>query len=524
MKRWIFLIISLGVLGSLITWRIQTKRSEAAAAAEQRQARRNVAAVVSVAPAQVRDVVRAFAAVGTVEAPLNVKLSAEISGRILAIEGREGERVTRGQVLVRIDPSELEALVAQRRATLAAEKHRLAQARISQGPTDVSVASDVQQKDAELASAKARHHQALQNVEAQVGAAEASILEVQGRVESAAAAIANAEAAIRSAEANLENARAQFGRVSNLQKQGYVSIQDVDNSRTAMKVQEAAVDVARGQRLSAAAARDSALAQKQSAEKQLAVVRAKAEADVAAAEADVTRARAALDYARANTARAPAYQESLSALQSAVDAARASLANAQAQLSQTIIRCPVDGFVTARGADPGAVASPGQPILTVQAIRQVWVSVPVPEEVQRDIGIGHRGTVTFDALPGSTLTGTVTQINAAADAATRQFIVRLALDNPQGAIKPGMFARVSMVTGRVANAVVVPPEAVQKGRSGTTVTVVDEEQVAHERSVVVGESDAQGVAIREGLRPGEKVVVMAAGRVRDGQEVRVGGG
>lgn len=524
MKRWIVLVFSLAVLGALVAWRIQMKRTEAAAIAAQRQARRKAAPVVSVAVAQVRDIVQTFEGVGTVEAPMNVRLSPEVSGRILFIAGREGERVSRGQVLVRLDPSELEAQVAQRRATLIAEKHRLEQARISQLPTDTSVTSDVQQKEAELASAKARLDQALQNLEAQVGAAEASVLEMKGRVESATAAIANAEAAVRSAQANLQNARAQFERISNLYQQGYVSQQEVDNARTAVSVQEAAVDVAQGQRRAAAASRDSALAQQQAAEKQLEVVRAKAKADVEAATADVARAQAALDYAKANTARKPAYQESLAALQASVKAAQAALTNAEVQLSQTVIRSPIDGFITARYADPGALATPGQPILTVQAIQQVWVTVSVPEEVQRAIRIGHPGTVTFDALPGKQFSAKVTQINAAADSTTRQFAVRLTLPNPEGTIKPGMFARVTLVTQRIANAVVVPPEAVQKGRTGTFVVVVGEDQRAHHRPVVVGESDQRGVAIRQGLRPGEQVVVLSSTLVRDGQEVRAGMG
>ncbi len=523
MKRWILVLIPLLFLGGLITWRLQTKKAAAAVGSQQRDARRRAPATVSVVPAEVRNLVKRFESIGTAEAPLNTRLSPEVSGRITFLQVQEGDRVRRGQVLVRLDASELQAQVAQRRAALAEERHRLAQAQISQAPTDASVATDVQQKEAELASAEAHYRQAVQNYEAQLGAAQASVTEMQGRVEGAAATIANAEAAIRSAQANLDNALAQQKRVEELYQQGYIAAQDLDDARAAVSVQRAALDAARSQQKSAAAAHAAALAQQRAAEQQAEVVKTKGKADIEAARAEVARAKAALQYARANRARKPAYRANLAALQAAVDAAQASLETAETLLSRTVVRSPIDGFVTARHMDPGAVASPNQPVLEVQAIDPVWVTVPVPEEVQQQVRVGTTATVTFDALPGRRFTARVEQVSAAVDVTTRQFPVRLVLANPKGEIKPGMFARVSMITQQVRGAVVVPQEAVQERDGSPFVVVVDENQVAHHRPVSVGASDSSGVVITRGLQPGEQVVVVSAMPVQDGQEVRVGG-
>lgn len=522
-RHYVLVLMPLLVLAGLIVWRVQGKMAEAAAQAEQRAARMRMAPQVAVATATVRDIVHTFTSVANVEAPLNVRISPKVTGRIDYLEVHEGDRVRLGQVLVRLDPSELQAAVNQQRANLAEARYRLAQAQITQSPTVVSVESQIKQQEAELASSQADYNQTRQNYNAQVAAAEAAVTDAQGRVDSANAAVANAQAAIRSAQANLDNAQSKYNRTYSLYKQGFVAAQDVDDARTAVSVQQAALDVARGQLNAAIAARDSATAQKNSALQQLDIVKTKGKADIEAARAKVVQAQASLDYAKANRAQKPAYQENLAALRSAVAAAQAMLKNAEAQLANTVLTSPIDGYVTGRFMDPGTVATPGQPILALQAMQDVWVSVPVPEEVSPKIYMGQPATVVLDALPGHTFHGRVSQINPSADPTSRQFTVRITIDNHERLLKPGMFARVTMVTDKVTGATVVPREAVRQGGTGATVMVVDDQGVVHQRSVEVGTSDSADIVITRGISPGEKVITMTAMRLRDGMRVRVGG-
>jgi HlyD family secretion protein len=524
MKRWLYVLIPLLALGGLIGWRLKVKRAEAAAQTKMREARTKAPPVVAVVPAVVRDIVHTFEGIGSVEAPFNVNIAPKVTGRIDFLMVREGDHVKRGQVLVRIDPSELQAQVNQQQAAVAEAQQRLAQARITQAPTDVSVTTQIRQQQAALESAQADYNQVRQNYVSQVAAAQAAVTDAQGKVNAAAAAVANTQAAIRSAQANLDNARAKYNRTNDLYKQGFVAAQDVDDAKTAVSVQQAALDVARGQLDSANAQLDSAKAQLASAQQQAEIVKTTGKADIEASRAKEVQAQAALDYAKANTAQKPAYQANLAALRSSVAAAQAMLRNAQAQLANTVLTAPLDGFVTARNMDPGAMATPGQPILAVQAIRQVWVTVPVPEEVSRKIYLGMQATVTFDALPGRAFTGKVTQINPSADPLSRQFVVRVTLDNTHNLLKPGMFAHVVMVTDRIHGLVVVPREAVQQGKDGPSVMVVDAENTAHRRPVTTGASDAAGIAVLDGVQSGEKVITLSAMPVRDGQTVRPGGG
>src|SRR5207249_2604403 len=127
------------ILGALIGWRLHVKQIQVAAQNQQRAARSKAAPVVTVAVARLKDIVPTFETVGSVEAPLNVKIASKVTGRIDFLQVREGDRVTRGQVLARIDPSEIEAQVQQQQSALAEAQYRLTQAQITQAPTDVQV-------------------------------------------------------------------------------------------------------------------------------------------------------------------------------------------------------------------------------------------------------------------------------------------------------------------------------------------------------------------------------------------------
>lgn len=366
MKRLVIILIPVLLLGGLIAWRFSTKHAAEAAMTQQRAARANSVPQVSVAPAVIRSIKTTFEATGTLESPLNVKISPKISGRIDYLTAHEGDRVRKGQVLVRMDASQVQADVQAQQAQLAQAQYRLAQALTTEGPTNVGIKTSIQQQAAAVASAQADYDQARQNTKSQVSAAQSSVQDVEGRVENTEASIENAKAAISSAQATLNNSRTRLNRILDLYKQGFIAAQDVDDAKSAVAVQEAALSGAQGQLRSAQAARSSALAQKQVAEQQVSIVQTKGDADTEAAHQKVLQAKAGLELAKANTAQTPAYRQGISALQSAVAAQKAALASARSRLADAVLTCPLDGFVTARHMDPGAMATPGQAILEVQ--------------------------------------------------------------------------------------------------------------------------------------------------------------
>lgn len=528
MKRYLYILIPVALLVGLIAWRLRTKTSEQAQQNKAAQARKNAPANVTVVAAQRQDLVQSYESIGNVESPFNVKLASKITGRIDYLQAREGDRVRAGQLLVRVDPSEILGQVAQGQATVAEAQQRLAQAQMTTNSTDVTIASQISQSRATVASNQANYQQVKQNYAAQVAAAHAAVVDAQGRVNTADAAISSANAAIRSAKANLANCVVLYNRTYNLYKQGFVAAQDVDNARTQRDIQKAAVDTAQQQLSSAQSQKGSAQAQEQASQDQADITATKGKADIEAARQAVLQAQAALRTAVSNRAQAPAYRANLRALQAAVVAAQGQLANAQAQLVNTDLRSSIDGVVTARSADPGATVTAGQTLLTILSNGMVYVTTPVPEEQIRFIHNGMIGQAVFDALPGRRFSGRVTQVYPSADPTTRQFSVRITLSNPQGLIKPGMFARVTFITQRTLGALVVPREAIKQGKTGDYVVVVDEKGVAHRRPVQVGVDDGAVIQVLSGLNVGEQVVTLSLQPVRDDQKVKsappVGGG
>ncbi len=524
MKRYlkfVYLLVPMLLLFGLIAWRMGQKKKEAAQRDKVAAARKNALPNVTVVPATVRNVVQTYEAVGSIESPLNVRLASKITGRIDYLQAREGDAVTQGQVLVRVDPSEVTALVAQQQSNVAEAQGRLAQAQLTANSTNVGVASQIAQQRAAQASAQADYGQAKANYGAQVGAARSAVTDAQGRVATARSTITNANATIRSAQANVGNAQARLNRTLDLYKQGFIAAQDVDDARTQVSVQQGALDVARGQLQGAQAAVGSAQAQLKSAQEQASIVATKGTADIEAARQRVLQAQAAVQLAVANRSQTSAYLANLRALQAAVAAAQAQERNAQAQLANTVLRSPMDGFVTARAADPGTTVTAGTSVLTIQSLRQVYVTTSIPEEISRRIQTGQSADAQIDALPGRAYTGKITQVNPAADPQSRQFVVRLTLDNPQGQIRPGMFARVTFVTRRVPGALMVPREAVRNDKvsGGQIATVIDAQGAAHTRPVKTGVDDGDSLQIVDGLQGGENVVTLSLTPVKDGQKV-----
>ncbi len=509
MKKWFCVILPVIILGSLIAWRLGQVRSEVAEQSQQRAMRMNAAVVAALAEVRVRDIAQVFEATGSVEAPLDVKLAPKVTGRITYLEVREGDRVRKGQVLVRIDDSEIEANVQQQMANVAEAKYRLAQAELNQTPTDVAVSSQIRQQEAAAKSARADYEQVKQNYEAEVAAASASVTDANAKIEAA-------KAAVSGAEANLKNAKTKYDRIYGLYKQGYIAAQDVDDAQAAVNVQQSALDAANS-------ALKSATAQKEAAEQRLSITKKKGKADIEAANAKMVQAEASLEHAQANTSQKSAYRQSISALKASVAAAEASLRSAQAKRQDTVLVSPLDGYVTARYADPGAIASPTQPILSLQFIKQVWVTVSVPEEVCSRLHIGQDARIRFDALPGRVFTASVVQINPAADPQSRQYVVRVILSNKDNLLKPGMFAHVSLETDKVRDVVAVPREALQEGEAGPFVIVVDKKNTAKRTPVVTGAEDADYVAVLDGVRAGDRIVIRSAFPIRDGQIVTTGG-
>lgn len=481
------------------------------------------APAVDVADAKAGVIEARLNSVGTIESPLRVELSPRTSGRILTLTAREGDAVTKGQTLVTLDPADLQQRVVEREAAVAEARSRLAQAQIGAGPVAATIQGNIQQARAALSSAQAELRQLQQNRNAQIAAADAAVTEQEGRVDAARAQVRNAEAGVARENSSLINLETRYNRLNSLLEKGYVAGQLVDDARTAADVQRKQVDVAEAQLSSARSAVDSANASLKAIKNQASIVRRSSTADIETGKARVRQAESDINVASANRANTPAYEENLRALQSNVEAAQAQLRQTRTLLGEADLRAPVDGVVTARNADPGALASPGAPVLVVQTIDWLYIVTAVPLEDSAKIRLGQTAAVTVDALPDQTFTAKVTNINPAANVQSRQVQIRLRLENPGGLLKPGMYGKIGFLTNQIKAPVVVPRSAVKTAEGQSTVTVIGAENKAEVRTVKLGATDDTRIQILEGVQAGEKVVTLTYTPIRDGQTVRTGG-
>ncbi|HXH25010.1 MAG TPA: efflux RND transporter periplasmic adaptor subunit, partial [Vicinamibacterales bacterium] len=210
-------------------------------------------------------------------------------------------------------------------------------------------------------------------------------------------------------------------------------------------------------------------------------------------EARYTAALAQLDLARAQLAQSAARLEEL----------RINLAN-------TVIASPVNGFVSRRAVDPGAFVSQNVPVVDVVDITRVRLVANVVEKDLKELQTGDPARVEVDAYPGERFTGRIARVSPVLDPATRTAPIEIEIPNPNYRLKPGMYARVAIVTDTTKDALVVPASAVVDlgGRRGV---FQPRDDTAVFRVVQVGMEQRDLIEILGGLAEGETVITTGAG-------------
>ena len=208
-----------------------------------------------------------------------------------------------------------------------------------------------------------------------------------------------------------------------------------------------------------------------------------------------------------------------------VQQADAQLRQAQAQvrlarqaLSDATIVSPIDGFVTGKPAKVGQVVSPGTPVASIVSLDGVYFEGQVPETEIANVSIGQTATVTLDAIPGRTFTGSVVAIDPKAESLGRLFAARIAINNAGSIIKPGMFGQAVLKLKSIPGAVTVPLDAVKKIEDKSYVFVKNGD-VARRVQVKVGQQTGDRIQVI-GLSPNEQVILQGKDLVQDGSKIR----
>lgn len=306
-----------------------------------------------------------------------IPVSSRIYGNVVKVLVNDNQAVKQGQVLVRLDPRDYQAKVDQASAAVGVAQSQAKGASVGVPLTRETTLSGTS------------------SAEEQVKAAQADYDEAKAEYDRAANSdIAVAHSNVDSAQATYDRAQADLNRMRPLAEKEEISRQQFDSYVAAARVAESELK----------AAKDKLAAATQEAETKRAGMLA-SQARIGQARAGVTQAQAAqkqVDVRVADVASASAN----------IEQARANLQAAELNLSYTTIVAPADGVVTKKSVEVGQVLQPGQGLLMLVPLNDVWVTANFKETQLRDVGAGQKAEVKVD-LTGKTYAGRVDSIAGA---------------------------------------------------------------------------------------------------------------
>jgi cobalt-zinc-cadmium efflux system membrane fusion protein len=170
------------------------------------------------------------------------------------------------------------------------------------------------------------------------------------------------------------------------------------------------------------------------------------------------------------------------------------------------LNAPIDGIVIERNATIGATVGTDASVFKIIDISRVWVDANVFEKDLPRVRVGQGVKLTVTAFPGSTFSGKIIFINSVVDPDSRTVKVRTEVPNPDGRLKPDMFANVEIITDVKSTAVSVPQSAVLDDGGKKIVFVADGKNYK-QRQVQLGIQSGDRIEIIDGLNAGDRVVV-----------------
>ena len=417
-----------------------------------------------------KDLVVSVTGSGSVSPASQVEVKSRATGTVTAVYVSEGDRVAKGQILVRLSDADAAAAVAEAAASLQSVQARLAQAEAERRLQQAQTARSIQQAEATLAASRAR----LRGVEAGTRPEE----------------LAQAEAAVRSAQSDRDLAKANHARNEQLFQQGFIARQTLDQTAAQLRAAEEQYRIA---------------------QEKLRLARAGATAaDLDEARASVAQSEAALAQARAARLHDQVLAHDVASARASVTQAGVALRNAQDRLAETDIRAPVAGLVSDRAVEVGQTviggsSTSGTSVITLAVVEPLLAKVMVDEADIASVRPGLDAEVTADALPDQPFTARVQAVspNSKVETNVVQYEVILRLTGATTGLRLGMTVDAELILMKRENVLTVPRDAV-RGDEGKMVLVVKDDELSP-TTVAVGGSDGRSVEITSGLTEGQIV-------------------
>ncbi len=317
-------------------------------------------------------------------------ISAKVAGHVAEMLVRDNQAVKRGDLLLRVDPRDFEAKVAQTRAAVATAEASLRAAR-----SDVPLTRE---------STRAQIDQARANFEAAVVAvrvAASAVDETRAGLEVRRAAVAAMRADVAGAESARREASRELERQRALLKSDLVARRDFDRAEAASDTANATVEAT--QRRLVATEREVQQTEAELATRFHSVDQAKQR---------VVEARATVARAESQTHQFAMKDAEVSRAEARLKEAQADLALAELQLQYAEVRAPLDGVVSKRAVEVGQIVQMGQPLLAIVPLHEVWVLANLKETQLARVRVGQRAEIRADGFPDRVFSGVVNSLSA----------------------------------------------------------------------------------------------------------------
>jgi membrane fusion protein, multidrug efflux system len=222
--------------------------------------------------------------------------------------------------------------------------------------------------------------------------------------------------------------------------------------------------------------------------------------------------------------------------QATIDADTANLKSAQAQVSEQkavvekkFLRAPFDGRLGIRAVNLGQYMSPGQKVVTLQALDPIFIDFFLPQKSISKLKVGQKINVKVDTYPDESFPGEVSSINPKVDEGTRNVPVRASIRNPEKKLLPGMFATASVEIGTKQNLITIPQTSITYNPYGDYVYVVIQgkdakgspQLVVKQSFIDAGDKRGDQVAILDGVKKGDTVVTSGQNKLKNNTPVEI---
>jgi HlyD family secretion protein len=485
-RWWIAIIVLVAVVATVFF--IQRNRQNAKTAETEPEAQ-PVSVQAATAEATTMDTTVMAQGILSPEQGGSAKVASAVTGRVVSVSVSEGQKVKAGAVIAVIDGGGLaqQALSAQK-AALAA---------------NIDQQNAVKVAELSLATAKSERDHSVKGAQIALDTAKNELKKVQAGARPQE--LAQADQAVAQATATRDRAATEKARVQDLFDNGVAAKRQVDDAETGLKVAESALESAKQQAdLVHAGARPEELA-----DAQLNVDNAKQlyEQAQATGAAHVTEATAALKQAKDSGALGLAAKQQDSAAAGAAAAA-------------TVLKAPLDGTVVRRFLNPGDMADPATPVVELSNTRSLNLLASLPAVDGSKVRAGMSVRLTAPDFPERPFTGSVISVGEV-DPQTNLMAVRIAVGNPDSALKVGAFVQAAIVLHSNLTAIVVPRNAVLTREGESLVFTVGDDNLAHEQKVKVGVEDGERVEILTGVKAGDRVILLGQYELTDEAPVTV---